>query len=63
MTAISKDLNPAEHLPDLESPAAVPGLSSAVDVRRDCWGIPHIRAASRLDAFAGLGFVHAQDRL
>ena len=63
MTAVSKDLNPADHLPDLESPAAVPGLSGAVDVRRDSWGIPHIRAASHLDAFAGLGFVHAQDRL
>src|SRR5260370_23436550 len=63
MTVTSKDLNPADHVPDLESPAAVPGLSNTVDVRRDSWGIPHIRAASQLDAFAGLGFVHAQDRL
>jgi penicillin amidase len=63
MTANSKDLDPADHLPDLESPAAVPGLSDTVDLRRDVWGIPHIRAASQLDAFAGLGFVHAQDRL
>ena len=63
MTVNSLDLNPADHVPDLESPMAVPGLSRAVDVRRDSWGIPHIRAASQLDAFAGLGFVHAQDRL
>ena len=63
MTANSIDPNPANHLPDLESPATVPGLLRAVDVRRDSWGIPHIRAASQLDAFAGLGFVHAQDRL
>jgi penicillin G amidase len=63
MTTNSIDPNPANHLPDLESPATVPGLLLAVDVRRDRWGIPHIRAASELDAFAGLGFVHAQDRL
>ena len=63
MTVTSKNPNPADHLPDMESPAAVPGLLNAVDVRRDSWGIPHIRAASQLDAFAGLGFVHAQDRL
>ena len=31
--------------------------------RRDSWGIPHVRAASHLDAFAGLGFAQAQDRL
>src|SRR5258708_37865732 len=60
---MAKNLNPAGHLPDLQSPAAVPGLSKRLDVRRDSWGIPHIRAASQADAFAGLGFVHAQDRL
>jgi penicillin amidase len=60
---MSKNLDPASHLPDLQSPAVVPGLSKRLDVRRDSWGIPHIRAASQADAFAGLGFVHAQDRL
>src|SRR6266568_3903526 len=52
-----------EHLPDYFGAAAVPGLSGKVDLRRDSFGIPHIRAASHLDAFAGLGFVQAQDRL
>jgi penicillin G amidase len=63
MTAGSIDLNSKDSLPDLASPAAVPGLSGTVELRRDIWGIPHIRAASHLDAFAGLGFAHAQDRL
>lgn len=53
----------ADHLPDLDGDVVIPGLSAAVDLRRDSWGIPHIRAASRNDAFAGLGFAHAQDRL
>jgi penicillin G amidase len=33
------------------------------EVLRDAHGIPHIRAASEADAFAALGWVHAQDRL
>jgi penicillin G amidase len=59
----STPLSPAAHLPDLNASVAIPGLSAAVDVRRDPWGIPHIRAKSTHDAFAALGFVHAQDRL
>jgi penicillin G amidase len=63
MTTGTIDLNSRECLPDLDSAAVVAGLSGLVDLRRDNWGIPHIRAASHLDAFAGLGFAHAQDRL
>jgi penicillin amidase len=59
----TRDLGSNNYLPDLTSSAAVPGLSEAVDLSRDAWGIPHVRAASHLDAFAGLGFAHAQDRL
>jgi penicillin amidase len=43
--------------------APVPGLSAAVEIVRDAWGIPHLRAASLADACAAQGFVHAQDRL
>lgn len=57
------DPTSADHLPDLDGNVDIPGLTAAVDLRRDNWGIPHIRAASRNDAFAGLGFAHAQDRL
>ncbi len=42
------------------------GASAAIDgarVWRDTWGIPHIRAATESDAFAALGYVHAEDRL
>jgi penicillin amidase len=49
-------------LPRLDGMLAVPGLSGDVRVRRDRWGIPHIEAASGLDAWYGLGFCHAQDR-
>src|SRR5258708_5037666 len=63
MTTGTTDPNSKGCLPDFDSAAAVPGLSGKVDLRRDTWGIPHIRAASHLDAFAGLGFAHAQDRL
>jgi penicillin G amidase len=33
------------------------------DIWRDQWGVPHIKAKSRTDAFAALGFAHARDRL
>src|ERR1700676_3856238 len=63
MTKNAIDLESTDHLPDFAAAAAVPGLSGKVDLRRDSWGIPHLRAASYLDAFAGLGFAQAQGRL
>ncbi|MCP5433539.1 MAG: penicillin acylase family protein [Alphaproteobacteria bacterium] len=39
------------------------GPKAEVTVTRDVHGVPHIRAADREDAFFGLGYVHAQDRL
>lgn len=39
------------------------GLRAALEVVRDADGVPHVFAASRADAYFGLGFVHAQDRL
>ena len=41
----------------------VPGLASPVRIIRDTFGVPHIEAESRADAFVALGFAHAQDRL
>jgi len=41
----------------------LPGLAAEVEVWRDPWGIPHIRASRVEDAFFGLGYVHATDRL
>jgi len=41
----------------------LPGLTHAVEVLRDRWGVPHIYAESLWDLFLALGFVQAQDRL
>jgi penicillin amidase len=50
-------------LPRVAGRQALPGLDAQVEVRRDRWGIPHLYAAGNADLFAGLGYVHAQDRL
>jgi len=51
-------------LPPLDGCLSLPGLSAPVEVLRDRWGIPHIRAeGGQVDAFRAQGFVHAQDRL
>ncbi len=41
----------------------IPGLTAAVEVRRDRWGVPHIYARNQADLFFAQGFVAAQDRL
>ena len=50
-------------LPDVTSPLSLPGLREPVQVFRDAWGIPHIRASNEWDLFFAQGFVTAQDRL
>jgi penicillin amidase len=62
---------PAEALRDsararlarLDGTVAVAGLDSAVEVRRDRWGVPHIYARTQHDLFLAQGYVAAQDRL
>jgi penicillin G amidase len=41
----------------------LPGLEQAAEIRVDPWGIPHIRAGSRRDAFFVQGFNAGRDRL
>ena len=41
----------------------VSGIAAVVWIDRDAQGVPHIAAQNEHDAFFGLGFVHAQDRL
>jgi penicillin amidase len=41
----------------------VPGLAANATITRDQYGIPYIDAASEDDAYAALGYAHAQDRL
>lgn len=41
----------------------IAGLRNPADIRVDKWGVPHIRAQSRRDAFVAQGFNAARDRL
>ena len=50
-------------VPPLDGELILPGLHAAVQVWRDEWGIPHIRATGEHDAWFTQGFVTAQDRL
>jgi len=50
-------------LPQLDGSVALPGLQKEVSIERDNWGVPHIRAASLVDAVEAQGYVMAQDRL
>lgn len=50
-------------LAQIDGTMRVTGLDSAVEVRRDRWGVPHIYARTQHDLFFAQGFVAAQDRL
>lgn len=50
-------------LPQIDGEVAIGGISAPVDIVRDADAIPHIFASTKLDALAGLGYAHAQDRL
>jgi penicillin amidase len=50
-------------LPVISGRVRVPGLKARVEIVRDRWGVPHIFAASERDAYFGLGYAAAQDRL
>ena len=50
-------------LPATDGTLAVAGPGGAIEILRDENGIPHIYAVTAADAYFGLGFVHAQDRL
>ncbi|WP_267433097.1 penicillin acylase family protein [Sphingomonas sp. GM_Shp_1] len=43
--------------------ATIPGLSRPIEIVDDRWGVPHIRALTKADAFFGQGYVVARDRL
>lgn len=49
--------------PQVEGRLAVRGAGAEIEVVRDAFGVPHVRARSDEDALFGLGLVHAQDRL
>ena len=50
-------------LPKTGGEIELSGLQNPVEVYRDEFGIPHIKAQSETDLYMALGFVNAQDRL
>ena len=50
-------------LAQIDGTVEVSALDSAVLVRRDRWGVPHIYAKTQHDLFFAQGYVAAQDRL
>lgn len=50
-------------LPDYDKRIATGGISAPVEIVRDNANVPHIFAGPDEDAFFGLGYAHAQDRL
>ncbi|HEY3876486.1 MAG TPA: penicillin acylase family protein [Candidatus Kapabacteria bacterium] len=50
-------------VPQYSGSAKVAGISGTVDIDRDDYAIPHIHAATERDAYFGLGYAEAQDRL
>ena len=50
-------------LPRTGGRIAVGGIDAPVEIRRDRWGVPHVRASSLDDGWFGEGFCHGQDRL
>ncbi len=50
-------------LPVYDKTLPVSGTTADIEIVRDNTGVPHIMALSDRDAFFGLGYAHAQDRL
>src|ERR671924_892811 len=50
-------------LPRTEGDLRVKGLEDRVEIVRDRWGMPTVRARTAADLWFGQGFCHGQDRL
>ena len=50
------------NLPRTSGTIRLPALDAPVEIARDAYGIPTIRAETMRDAYLALGIVHAQDR-
>ena len=50
-------------VPEMNAEISVEGITGPITIARDERGIPIISANSERDAYFGLGYVHAQDRL
>ena len=50
-------------LPDYDRTVVLSGPEQEIEIVRDRYAVPHILSTTDHDAFFGLGYVHAQDRL
>src|SRR4029450_11531817 len=50
-------------LPRREGHLTVEGLEARIEIARDRWGMPTVRARTAADLWFGQGFCHGQDRL
>jgi penicillin G amidase len=50
-------------VPQRDGVLSLAGISAPVEIVRDSYGVPHIRASNDADLYFAQGFVHAQDRL
>jgi penicillin amidase len=50
-------------LPRTKGTMRLAGPHASITIRRDRWGVPHIRASTRHDLWFAQGFCHGQDRL
>ncbi|MFL5869796.1 MAG: penicillin acylase family protein [Solirubrobacterales bacterium] len=50
-------------LPATDGTLRLRGPHARIEIRRDRWGVPHVRAGSMADLWFGQGFCHGQDRL
>ena len=53
----------ARAVPQLDGSLAAPGLEASVTISRDDLGIPYVEAGNEHDAWFGMGYACAQDRL
>ncbi len=53
----------SQSLPDYGATFTVQGPEQEIEILRDSHAVPHVLSKTDADAFFGLGFVHAQDRL
>jgi penicillin G amidase len=50
-------------LPRTSGDLCLAGIEGRIEIARDRWGVPHIRATTDHDLWFGQGFCHGQDRL
>ncbi len=50
-------------LPQMDGTVTVSGISAPIEIVRDADSVTHVFGRTKLDAYYGLGYAHAQDRL